>query len=335
MEFAALSTRAQVQRLRSTAFEALAQFPIDVARLRLISHGYNTTFRVDTTGGDRYALRLNTSSNRTPGMIAAEMAWQAALDADTDLVVPRPQTTRSGGLVANVPCAHVGRELSAVLYSWLPGPDLGDGATPAQMREVGRALATLHAHAEQWSLPPGAELPCFDDPLLGVDDHISDHPLPTPDQRAVLLTALAETRRQYAALFAGATPIVLHADLHQWNVKWSRGRLAIFDFDDSGFGLPLQDLAISSYYVRRVDGALEDAIHAGYTAVRDRPPGTPEQYEANFAARNLVLLNDVLVSENAELRDELPVYLPNTVARLRHWLDTGVYRFAVPGVVTR
>ncbi len=336
MAFADLSRAAQVHRLRSTALDALAQHALEVRSLRLLNHGYNTTFRVDTASGDRFALRLNTSSNRTPAMIAAEIAWQAAIAADTDVRVPRPQANRDGALVTHVECPHVGRTLAAVLYSWLPGRDLGDDATPQQVRALGTAMATLHTHAAGWSLPDGAELPRYDDPLFGIDDHLSEHPLLSADQREVVTAALAETRRHFATTFAGATPIALHADLHQWNVKWHRGQLSLFDFDDSGFGVPLQDLAISGYYMRRIDDrCLEDALHAGYADARPHPGGTAAEYESHFAARNLVLLNDVVVADNAELRDALPVYLPNSIARLRHWLDTGSYRFDAPGVVTR
>jgi Ser/Thr protein kinase RdoA (MazF antagonist) len=335
MLFAERSRAAQVRLLRTTATEALARFPVDVRRLRLLSHGYNTTFRVDTADGNRYALRLNTSSRRTAAMIAGEMAWQAAIASDTDVRVPRPQPTSDGELVARVDCPHLGRQLSAVLYSWLPGPDLGDGITQDQMRAVGRTMATLHTHAETWQLPEGAELPVFDDPLLGDTDHLTDHPLPSAEQRAVLVAALEGTRRQYSSLFARTTPIALHADLHQWNTKWHRGTLSVFDFDDSGFGVPLQDLAITAYYVRRVDRALEDALHEGYATSRPAPKGTAAEYEANLASRNLVLLNDVLVSDNAELRAEAEHYLPLTVARLRHWLETGVFRFDLPATAAR
>ena len=43
---------------------------------------------------------------------------------------------------------------------------------------------------------------------------------------------------------------MLHADLHNSNLKWCRGRLYVFDFDDSAIGVPMQDLAISAYYLR-------------------------------------------------------------------------------------
>ena len=52
-----------------------------------------------------------------------------------------------------------------------------------------------------------------------------------------------------------------------------------------------------------------------------------------LAARNLVLLNDVIASSNAEFRDLMPRYLANTVTKLRRYLDVGVYRHEVPGLI--
>lgn len=330
MAFVDLTVRAQVHRLRAAAGDALAHFPVDVTGLRLISHAYNTSFRVDTADGRRFALRVNTQSRRRAEWIAAEMAWQEAIAADTDLWVPTPQRTRDGALTASLWFEPLGRTLTAVMYSWLPGSDLGDAVTPAQMRAVGNAMATLHDHATAWRPPAGASLPVFDDPLFGDDDRMTgdEHsPLLTDADAELLARVLTATRRAHDRMSAGVTPIPLHADLHQWNTKWWRGRLSIFDFDDSGYGVPLQDLAITAYYVCRVDPALERALHEGYASRRPLPDVTDTAYEACLAARNLLLLNDVLATNNAETRAALASYLPTSVARLRHWLDTGVYAF--------
>ncbi len=120
-------------RLRPVALAALAHYPVEVARLRLLNHGFNTTFRVDTTDGRRFALRLNVNSRRTPQNLAAEAAWLAALAADTELWVPVPQSTREGALTTEVFSPDLGRSLPVALFSWLPGSDLGDDATPAQL----------------------------------------------------------------------------------------------------------------------------------------------------------------------------------------------------------
>jgi Ser/Thr protein kinase RdoA (MazF antagonist) len=92
----------------------------------------------------------------------------------------------------------------------------------------------------------------------------------------------------------------------------------------------VQDLAISAYYLRD-DAGQEAALLEGYQEVQPLPAFTPEQYEAMVASRNLVLLNDVLTTTNAEWLAMLQRYIPDSITRLRAYLDTGVFRREVPG----
>ncbi len=331
--FEQLSERAQVMRLRRTASEVLRQYPVEVRSLRLLNHGYNTTFRVDTVDGRRFALRLNTNAHKSVANLHAEMAWLAALAADTDLRVPVPQATRDGRLHTEIPSPDLGRVLTVAMFGWLAGPDLAGRATPIHLHEVGRVAALLHQHAERWSLPPGAALMSFADVLPDTPNHLTEaHPELTPSRAAVVAAAYEQVERHLADLYDGARTHVLHADLHLGNLKWYRGRLSVFDFDDCGIGVAIQDLAMSAFYLRP-RRELEDAMHEGYRSVRPLPVATAEQYEAVVASRDLVLLNDLLVTPTAELRDLLPRYAANSHRKLRHYLDTGTFRHDLPGVV--
>lgn len=333
MRYEDRSVRGQVALLRPTAWEALRQYPIEVSSLRLLNHGFNTTFRVDTTDGRRFALRLHVNSRRTDAFIGAEMAWLAALSAETDLWVPTPQRTRDGALLAHVDCSPLGRRVPAALFSWLPGSDLGDEATPDQMRAVGRAAATLHAHGELWRPPPGTELPAIDKVLMDIEYILdADHPLLSTTDHVLLDDVFAHLQGHYDTMFAGVARQPLHADLHIWNLRWCRGRLSVLDFDDSGIGVPVQDLAICAYYLRD-DAAQEAALLEGYQQLRPLPPFTTEQYEALVAGRNLVLLNDVISTTNAEFLEMLPRYVPNSITKLRAYMETGVLRHHVPGLI--
>lgn len=326
MRFEDRSVRGQVARLRPTALEALRQYPIEVASLRLLNHGFNTTFRVDTVDGRRFSLRMNVNSRRTDAFIGAEMAWLAALSAEADLWVPTPQLSRDGALLVHVESADLQRSLPAALFEWLPGPDLGDEATPAQIRAVGRATAALHAHGERWSPPPGTELPAIDTILMDVPHVLGDdHPLLSTADHELLDTAFEHIQQHYDAMFANAQRQPLHADLHVWNLKWYRGRLSVFDFDDSGIGVPVQDLAISAYYLRD-NAEQETVLLEGYQEVRSLPSFSSEQFEAMVASRNLILLNDVITTTNAEFLAMLPTYVPRSITKLRFYLDTGRYR---------
>ncbi|MFC6660564.1 hypothetical protein [Deinococcus multiflagellatus] len=54
-----------------------------------------------------------------------------------------------------------------------------------------------------------------------------------------------------------------------------------------------------------------------------------------MAGRAVVLLNDLLVNTNAEWQAILPRYVPNSVTKLRAYLDSGVFRHDVPGLLDK
>jgi Ser/Thr protein kinase RdoA (MazF antagonist) len=333
MEFAHRSHLSQVARLRAVAFDVLRQYPLRPARLRLLVHAYNTTFRVDTDDGRTFALRLNTNSRKSISDLHAEMSWLAALSTDTDLRVPTPQPTVDGRLHTEVFSPEHRRNIPAALFGWLRGSDLDVDPRPERVSEVGRAMAVLHAHAEGWALPAGATLPALDTVLLNTPNNLFDaHPELPPARAKVVRTAYERIENTLATLFGSGRTQVLHADIHLANLKWYRGRLSVFDFDDCGIGMPVQDLAISAYYLRP-DTRLEQALNEGYASLRPLPVATREQFEAVVASRSLVLLNDLLVTETAEFRAILPRYAANTALKLQHYLDAGEWRHDLPGVV--
>lgn len=330
--FAALSATSQVRRLRVAALEVLRAWPLRVTRLRLLYHGYNTTFRVDTEDGSRFALRLNVNSHKTAPELRAEMAWIDALARDTEVSVPVPQRTIDGHLTTEVWVPSLGRSLPAALFAWLSGPNVEERATPVHLRAAGQAMARLHTHAERWSLPSGASLPASDELFMHGRQYLHvEHSLLTPERRAVLQQVIPRVQQEFAAVFGSSTPHVLHADLHLANMKWYRGRLSVFDFDDCVIGVPAHDLAVSTYYLRPRQ-ELVDALFEGYSDLRPLPDVSTERFEALLVGRNVLLLNELLGTASADFREMLPTYAANTFVKLRHFLDTGEFRHDLPGV---
>jgi len=331
--FVALSKRAQIARMRTLAVDALRAFPVSVGRLTLLEHGFNTTFRIDTTDGAKLAMRINVNSRRSAANIAAELQWIDALARDTDLVVAAPVRTITGDLVSSVHSPDLGRDLSVAVFSWLNGRDLGEAPTLEKMRAAGRAMATLHDHASTWRPSNGAELSLLDDPFWTFPDRLTAENLGIGgDDLAVVRSMVDLSSSTMKRLFAAGSPQPIHTDLHDWNMKWYRGRLSVFDFDDSGIGLPIQDLAVATYY-RRPEHDHVDALFEGYVSLRPLPEYTSEDFETLVAHRNLLLLNDLLVTTNAEHRAIIPNFIRNTVVKLRNFLDTGVYRHDIDGLL--
>ncbi len=181
-------------------------------------------------------------------------------------------------------------------------------------------------------MPDGAGLPRFDEPLFGDADVLSSAPgsVTTAARSSPRGWPAPATPSTASTRCRGSSP--LHADLHGGNLKWHEGRLAVFDFDDAGLGLPVLDLAITTFYLRRGgDEAAETALREGYTEVLPWPDVAPGDLEALVASRQLLLANDLLGSSTASLRAMAADYLVTTVARLRHWFDTGTFRLDVEG----
>jgi Ser/Thr protein kinase RdoA (MazF antagonist) len=320
--YADLDEDGQVEVLRRVALVAAEGFGLGVRELTLVLHAFNTTFALDTDDGRRLALRVNTNSQSTPAHIAAQQAWLHALAAETDVLVPDPLAAPGGGWHVAVDCPQWGDRLNTTVASWLDGDDVGE-CDEEQARALGRTMAVLHGHAEGFALPPGAHLTVFDEPLCH-DRSLLEGAVPMPPGHAeVVAESLALCRRRFDEVYAGRRLIVLHADLHGGNLKWHGGRLAVFDLDDAGFGVPALDLAISTFYLRDGDPAIEQALRAGYAEVRALPDVSGEQFEALVAARQLLLANSLLMSSTASLRGEATAYLDVTVERLRRWLGTG------------
>lgn len=330
VSYAAATRRTQILRMARLARTALTAWGLADAELRLLHHGYNTTFSV-VTDGARFALRINVQAHKEPTHLRAELAWLTALRADTNLLVPEPVPARDGDLFTLVPSPDHGRDLPVVLFDWLEGRLVGNKPPLTRLRTLGATTATLHRHAATWSLPAGATLPGLDTLLMNVPDRLSDgHPALPPGGQQVIVAAMERIARSLGAVFEREGPRPLHADLHGGNLKWHRGRLAVLDFDDAGLGVPIQDLAISAFYLRPSPRA-EEALFEGYALVAPLPEVTGDTFEALVAWRNLVLANDLIATEHADFRTWVASYLPTTVARLRHYLDTGVFRPDAPG----
>lgn len=315
---------AQVEALRPVALRAAAAFGLDVARLEVLLHSCNTTFELEVAGGRRFALRVGTNSHSTVSHAIAQQSWIAAIAEQTGVRVPEPLRTPDGRWCVEIETPALGRSLLVTVVAWLDGQD-ADELDPQSARALGRTMAALHAQAEAWVPPPGGELPRYVEPLFGDEDLLDAAPGLSADDRAVLGEGRARTREVFARLFAEARLRPLHADLHGGNLKWHEGELAVFDFDDAGLGLPVLDLAISTFYLRGADPALEAAMRAGYADLAPLPDVAEADFEAIVAARQLLLANSLLATTTADLRAQAADYLRTSVHRIRHWLETGIF----------
>jgi Ser/Thr protein kinase RdoA (MazF antagonist) len=287
------------------ATAALTGYDVEPVRIVPLRRGFNTTFRVDTAGGDRLVLRVQRRGGPDPVMVRSEMAWLAALRRDTPLGVPEPVPTRDGDLQTTVAADGVPESRSCVLYRWVDGRFVDEQLTEGHLARVGAFTARLHVHGAGFRPPPGFHRGPVDHVTTfgrtredSLSPEVAEHAAGLVDAvypagggdlvRAVIARAGA------ARAEIGRDPEVfglIHADLHQENYLFHRGRVRAIDFDDCGYGPFVYDLAVtlSELTNRGRYPALRAAMLGGYRSVRPLAVEHERLIDTFIALRNLQL----------------------------------------------
>jgi Ser/Thr protein kinase RdoA (MazF antagonist) len=318
-DFFNLSTEQQIKSFTKSAVILLKNYGVEDAEIKCINFEFNATFCVVTQSGQKFALRININSTRSPENMRAEVEWVNSLSRTPGINVPRPIANGSDQFISSLFHEDSGRTLNSILFTWLEGEELGDEASADQMFTVGAAMATLHQSSQTFTLTPPAELAVFDDWLWGTEDYLlSDKSQLTDAQQLIIRDAVQIIESDTSALY-NTTPIqIIHGDLHGWNLMWHEGVLSIFDFDDCGFGIPQQDLAVCLYYLDTPEQ--KEALLSGYQSIQLLPAYTQSQMASLLLQRRLVLLNYLYETSNPEHRAMLPVYLEKTMERIAGFL---------------
>jgi len=313
--FDSMTVEQQIESLGHCVDEILRQYPLGEFTAESINHEFNSTFRV-TAGAQKYALRINVNSTRTLANLKAEIFW---VNSITQVSVPKPIANRDGDFVTFGWHEASGRNLNAVLYSWLEGTEPGDEPSLEQLRAAGSAMAKLHEGSVHLVFEPGAELPDLSDFLWGTEDFLLGERSTLGElERELVAAAKIALDALLEELQAGSKKQPIHADLHPWNLMWHQGKLSVFDFDDSGIGLPVQDLATALYYLDTEEQ--DNAFLEGYAAVRPLPIYTSEQMKLLLLQRRILLLNYLHETSHPEHKAMIPEYQAETMSRIRQQL---------------
>lgn len=309
------------QQLSLTEFatELLKNYGIHEAKVSCINFEFNATFSVETDSGAKYALRININSTRTVENMKGEIEWVRYLNRTSGIQTPTPIATLNDQYIISGFHADSEQTLYAVMYSWLEGELLGDEPTLSQLHEVGKAIAILHQESTGFALSADAALPTFNDFFWGTEDYLFSGKSKLSDaDRGLIQEAHDHIMKLTNELYSNSPVHIIHADFHGWNLMWHEDRLSIFDFDDCGFGLEAQDLAVVLYYLdtREQDVALLD----GYKSIKPLPHYSEIAMKALLLQRRLLLLNYLFETKNQEHQEMLPAYLEKSLERVTTFL---------------
>jgi Ser/Thr protein kinase RdoA (MazF antagonist) len=328
--FEQLTKRGQARRLRTLALHALEQYPLDVVDVRLVGTFTNTLFRVRAAERSSYVLRVCTPGWRTERDLHSEAMWLAALARQTDIGAPVPLAAHDGSYLVEARAEGVPEARRCMVTSWLPGSRLGKQLTEANLYKMGVLFGRLHAHGAAFCPPPGFTERRMDgvyargekEVLWGCDEGF------TPESRAILERAWSRVEAAFARLYADpAGPRVIHHDLWHDNIVVYRGRLHPFDFEDTTWGYPVQDVAMALQDLMMDVEAdafepLQAALRRGYESLAPWPERYEGEVDTFRVGRLFWVANYVARYQRAYLREHI-----DWTARLfAGYLETGRLR---------
>jgi Ser/Thr protein kinase RdoA (MazF antagonist) len=303
----------------------------------------NTLYRVRATGSTgaeaAYVLRVCTPGWRTLTDLQSEAMWLEALaqhpavgsgvGQDADIGAPVPVAARGGEFLVEASADGVPGPRHCLLMSWLPGPLLASSLTPANLLKMGTLFSRLHAHGAQFVPPEGFTERRMDreyargeqDVLFQCSEGF------TPRTREVLDRAWREVSRAFKRLYAEPGLQVIHNDLHHENIKLYRGRLLPFDFEDTVWGYPVQDIAMALQdLMMDVPTEAYDPLLAAFRQGYEAQSLWPERYAGQIdtfrVGRMFWVANYVARYQRKHLRE----HVDWTARMFEGYLDTGRLR---------
>ena len=308
--------------MQALAETAIAKWPISPLKIALAAHRENAVFRVDAEQGV-FALRLHRPNYRTDMELQSEMQFMAVL-AEHGIAVPRPLKSISKNIVE-----HVGQTQASVL-TWLSGRPLGKSGMPLDIPDrmgtferFGQLIAKMHNVTDDWRKPSTFTRQTWDvDGLFGEAPQWGrfwDNPRLTPPQQKILLAVKDKLRSKLLSQNFDAG--LIHADLVSENILVDGTNLHIIDFDDSGYGFRLQDLATALVkHEAEPDFAnLKQALLQGYCSLR---PCDNPKVDLFLLIRHLTYVGWV-VQRMADIEGEVRCarYIANAVRKSESYLS--------------
>ena len=324
--FGELTHRQQLNLLRPIAREFATRFGHANAEINCINHGFNTTFKLTTAQGVRYAMRININSFRSDGETNFEVNWVKSIGEETDIPVATPQVSLSGQMVESIAVDWRRDPLKCVLYSWLEGRAYHYRNSQKTAQHLGEVTTQLHRHGENFRSPFRDDLTLFKDCTFG-------HPVNFGDaEKEFDMSPVMEMVQRANCIIErlkNSPAIPIHYDLHAGNIKIKDGKAVLLDFDDCILGWPMLDASVSRYYFRHMKPESVDAYFRGLGWTPPDLGFTWNDFHTLQASRAIFLANEFLKMETAELIDMAKPFAIATIKRCENFLRTGAWDYTI------
>jgi len=250
----------ELSAIKQLATEVVDNWGLGPIKLNLLKHRENTVFKVSTLDGKNYALRIHRHGYHSNAELSSELKWMQALN-QSGISTPNIIATKDNELFTLASHNKVIGERQCSLLEWVNGDEFGHLGRVEQgvqkeletrYQQLGVLAAKLHNQSEKWQPPSGFKRHAWDaEGLLGEEPlwgRFWEHPLLTKKQRdsflkarlvlQLLLKDIGQDKDRYG---------LIHADFLPDNILVSQGELKLIDFDDSGYGWHLFEMATSLF----------------------------------------------------------------------------------------
>jgi len=307
--YSELSRYGRLRRMHEMAKAALYDYGMGEADIKLVLQAGNTLYRVyDRSSVDQtidndlfepgqYLLRIYQTGWQTDAAIEWELNWMAGMRLEMDLPVPEPIKRFDGGYLTHISIPGIPTPRVCALTRWVKGRLLGNDGRPEHYKAQGRLMAKMHNFSQQWTLPPEDTKRHYDwNGLFMNDAEINLQPGESwnylPKDWVKPFRIVTDQFQQLIEEWGFGQEVygLIHADMGlDANVLFHQGKPRLIDFDGSGFGYWMYDLAVAvmhclgkDYYYRYKDALLE-----GYSEFRIISQAHLEKLDLFTAAFNV------------------------------------------------
>jgi Ser/Thr protein kinase RdoA (MazF antagonist) len=304
--FRELTYQGRIRRMRRLAQSALNAYGFADTRVKFLRQAGNTLFRVNETSPSttnktnlyvpgQYLLRVHEPGYQAPGAVELELEWLASMCRNADLPVPEPVPTLDGRLYTQVAMEGIPEKRTCSLLRWVKGRELKrEEIQPHHYKALGKLMARLHNFAANWQPPEDLSKRQYDwDGLFrkeGEDGITSSEAwsLLPPEYFSPFEIVSKKVKQVMEKLEKGPEVYgLIHGDLGMGaNVLFWDGKVRIIDFDDSGFGYYIFDLAIvlEDSHDHQIQPRFREALLDGYTHIRPLPEAQIRNIDLFLAA---------------------------------------------------
>lgn len=320
--------------LENLVLQATEQYAIVIKDLIFASESTNIIIKIIDDQSKEYGLRICSPNWRTETDIYSESVWLEDLAKTHTVQAPVPFLSKSGQRVIRIIHPENKVKLNAILLSWVPGEVLGQNLNKSNIYKMGQLFSHLHNFSEHYTPDDGGFTKRRMSKIFAREEPVNLLSKETGSLFAEktyqsILGIHKKSQKAYQHLYAKERAMVIHHDLWHDNITLDhQGVLHPFDFEDTVWGYPIQDIAMAMKDL--IDDTEPDqfetlftAFKQGYTESRPWPEDYENQIDDFMAARCLWVANYLA---HFKKKEHCHHFQKTFGKSLDHYLDTGKYR---------